>query len=287
MDVAPQILLSEDQAVAQAIREAFQKAGLEVILGVETLKRIDLHEGLRRLTYAKDGAEHTIDAEMVLLSVGWPGNLSALNLTAAGVETIKDYIQVDDTLQTSASHIYAAGDINGRMMLVQSAEHQGRIAAENALLAPKTQDQRQLVPHGGFTDPEYASIGLTEKQAREKYDIAVATVPLAATDRAVIDDHLTGFCKLIVDRATHQIIGAHMVGEQAMEVVHVVAAGMAGHMSIQGFATLEIAYPTFTSVIGLAARQIARELGLMPILHTWQMGKKPISEWEHRAHKMD
>lgn len=226
IDIASQILLTEDESVAHSIRDSFQRDSLDIILGIEALKRIDLQGDQRHLTYTKDGAEHTIQAEMVLLSVGWPGNLASLNLPAAGVTTVKDYIQVDDSLQTSAAHIYAAGDINGRMMLVQSAEHQGRIAAENALLDHKAQDQRQLVPHGGFTDPEYASIGLTEKQAREKYDIAIATVPIADTDRAVIDDRPEGFCKLIVDRATQQIVGAHMVGEQAMEVVHVVAAGM-------------------------------------------------------------
>lgn len=283
IDVAPQILLTEDESVAATIRESFQQSGLDVIVGIEKIQRIELHEGQRRLIYRKDGTEHHINAEAVLLSVGWPGNLAALNLDAVGVKTIKDYIQTDDMLQTSAAHVYAAGDINGRMMLVQSASHQGRIAAENALLDPKNPDELQLVPHGGFTDPEYASIGLTEKQAREKHDVATATVPYADTDRAVIDARPAGFCKLIADRATQQIIGAHVVGEQALEVVHVVAAGMAGKLNIEGFAALEIAYPTFASVIGLAARQLARELGITETTNVWQMSHRPAAEWEQRA----
>ena len=285
IDVAPQILLTEDEAVAATIRESFQQSGLEVVLGIEKIERIDLHEGQRRLIYSKDGTEHHIDADVVLLSVGWPGNLEPLNLAAVGVKTVKDYIEVNDMLQTSAPHVYAAGDINGRMMLVQSASHQGRIAAENALLDPKNADEHQLVPHGGFTDPEYASIGLTEKQAREKYDIVTATVPYADTDRAVIDAHPAGFCKLIADRTTQQIIGAHVVGEQALEVVHVVAAGMAGKLNIEGFAGLEIAYPTFASVIGLAARQLARELGITQTANAWQVSNRPPAEWEQRADK--
>jgi pyruvate/2-oxoglutarate dehydrogenase complex dihydrolipoamide dehydrogenase (E3) component len=283
IDVAPQILLTEDEAVAASIRNSFQRSGLEVIPGIEKIQRIGLHEGQRRLIYSKEGAEHHIDAEAVLLSVGWPGNLEPLNLSAVGVKTVKDYIEVNDTLQTSASHVYAAGDINGRMMLVQSASHQGRIAAENALLEPQKADERQLVPHGGFTDPEYASIGLTEKQAREKYDVVTATVAYADTDRAVIDAHSEGFCKLIADRASQQIIGAHVVGEQALEVVHVVAAGMAGKLNIEGFAGLEIAYPTFASVIGLAARQLARELGITEVTNAWQRSNRPPAEWEQRA----
>lgn len=283
LDVAPQILLTEDESVAGAIRESFERDGLDVVLGIEKIERIELHEGQRRLVYRKEGAEHHIDAEAVLLSVGWPGNLEPLNLPAVGVKTVKDYIEVNDMLQTSAPHVYAAGDINGRMMLVQSASHQGRIAAENALMDPKKPDERELVPHGGFTDPEYASIGLTEKQAREKYDVVTATVAYEDTDRAVIDARPEGFCKLIADRASQQIIGAHVVGEQAMEVVHVVAAGMAGKLSIEGFAGLEIAYPTFASVIGLAARQLARDLGITPTTNAWQRSNRAPAEWEQSA----
>ena len=287
IDVAPQILLTEDQAVAHTIRESFKRDGLEVIVGIEKIERIDLHEKQRRLVYTKEGQEHHIDADAVLLSVGWPGNLEPLNLNAVGVKTVKDYIEVNDMLQTSAAHVYAAGDINGRMMLVQSASHQGRIAAENALMDSQKADERHLVPHGGFTDPEYASIGLTEKQAREKHDVVIATVPYADTDRAVIDAHTEGFCKLIADRATQQIIGAHVVGEQALEVVHVVAAGMAGKLNIEGFAGLEIAYPTFASVIGLAARQLARELGITQTTNAWQQSNRPPAEWEQQADKTE
>ncbi|MCB0241042.1 MAG: NAD(P)/FAD-dependent oxidoreductase, partial [Anaerolineae bacterium] len=186
----------------------------------------------------------------------------------------------DQTGQTSAAHIYAAGDIDGRMMLVQSASHEARIVVENALLGGTDRHEYAIVPHGGFTHPEYASVGLTEEQARRDRDVVVAVVPYADMDRAVIDGRTEGFCKLVVDGETHRMLGAHVVGEQALEIVHVVAAGMAAGMWVEQLAELQIAYPTFTAILGLAARRIVAELGVMPLTPEWRtLGRAP-GEWE-------
>ena len=110
-----------------------------------------------------------------MLAVGWPGNVEALDLAAAGVRTERGYVAVDDALRTSAPHIFAAGDLTGRMMLVQSATYEGALAAENAALGAERGYRHAIVPHGGFTDPEYAGVGLTEGQARE--EVAMGTAP--------------------------------------------------------------------------------------------------------------
>jgi pyruvate/2-oxoglutarate dehydrogenase complex dihydrolipoamide dehydrogenase (E3) component len=151
-------------------------------------------------------------------------------LDHAGVETQREYVVVDDYLRTTVPHIYAAGDITGRSMLVQSAEYQARIAVENAMLAYLQPAQEHLVPYAGFTDPEYGGVGQTEAQAREYHDIVTATVPYADLDRAVIDDWRGGFCNLIIDRRTNGILGAHVVEERAVEIVSAVSAGMAGEL---------------------------------------------------------
>src|SRR5690606_33692995 len=216
LDIAPTLLPPEDVQVAETMTHHFMRQGIEVITGIEGIRRIERHENDLDLVFAKDGQEQTRTVEVVIESVGWPGNLDALNLSAAGIETKGPYIQVNNHMQTSAEHIFAAGDITGRMMLVQSADFQARVAAENAILGVERVDENQLVPHGGFTDPEYASVGLTEAQAREKYDCAVAVIPYSDMDRAVIDGHDVGFCKMIVDRQTRLVVGAHVVGEQAV-----------------------------------------------------------------------
>jgi pyruvate/2-oxoglutarate dehydrogenase complex dihydrolipoamide dehydrogenase (E3) component len=283
LDVMPRILPPEDGAVAELMQREFVKHGIEIVTGIKEVARIERNEAILDLVFSKDGQEHTRTVEAVIESVGWPGNLDALSLSAAGVETKGPYIQVNDHMQTSVEHIFAAGDITGRMMLVQSASQQARVAAENAVLGVERIDDNQLVPHGGFTDPEYGSIGLTEEKAREQYDCAVAVVPYTDMDRAVIDGHAVGFCKVIVDRSTHQVIGAHVVGEQAVEVVHIVSVAMAGQLPIEQLAEVEFAYPTFAAVVGLAARQLARELQSVRIAAQWrELRHERIAEWERR-----
>ncbi len=282
LDIAARILITEDIEVSNEISAQFKQRGLEVLTGIQGVERIDNHNGHRTLTYTDQGGiMRTLEADVVLASVGWPGNTDDLGLTNAGVETKNSYIVVDDYLRTSAAHIYAAGDITGRSMLVQSAGYQARIAVENALLTYTQAARERLVPHGGFTDPEYGGVGLTESEARRHHDVVTATVPYAALDRAVIDDRKTGFCKLIADRRTDRVLGAHVVGEQAVEIVSTVSAGMAGNLQVQQLADLELAYPTFVAIIGLAARQIAREIGSIQVRPDWhELKKKPGAEWE-------
>jgi pyruvate/2-oxoglutarate dehydrogenase complex dihydrolipoamide dehydrogenase (E3) component len=282
LDLAARILPAEDEDVSQAIQVAFQQRGVRILTGVAEVRRIEQERGGLSLAYAREGENLQLKAEAIVMAVGWPGNVASLNLLAAGVETQGSYIAVNDCLQTSAAHIFAAGDITGRMMLVQSGSYEGRIAAENTVLGVGQPYQHLIVPHGGFTNPEYASVGLTEAQARAlEAECVVAVVPYAHLDRAVIDDHQDGFCKLVVSRETHRILGAHIVGEQALEAIEIIAAGMAADMWVEQLAELELAYPTYTAIVGLAARLAMRELGVVPLSPQWQsLGNSPAAEWE-------
>ena len=287
METAPRLLPGEDEMVSRAVMEGFGRNGIRVLPGINGVERIErAGDGLLACyRHEKEAPECTLRAEVVVLAVGWPGNIDALNLPAAGIETERGYVKVDDTLRsTSAPHVWAAGDLSGRMLLVQSANDEARIAAENAVLDGDRRDTHQVVPHGGFTDPEYGSVGLTEAKAREREEpCAVAVVPYAALDRAVIDGRTEGFGKLIVSRASHEILGAHVVGEQALEVVQIVAAGMAAGMRVEQLADLELAYPTFAGIVGLAARQICRELGAVPVASRSVTARHlHAPEWERR-----
>ena len=288
LDVAPTILPAEDAAVTEALTQAFTERGITIIGGMEGVQRIDkTGEGLR-LTYKRDDAEHDLVADAVVVAVGWPGNVEDLNLEAAGVKTERNYIVADDYLRTTTPHIYAAGDINGRMMLVQSAGYEARVAVENALVDRHSGEARPycpiIVPRGGFTDPEYGSVGLTEKQAHEQgHDVIVALASYINMDRAVIDGNTDGFCKLVVSRETHRIVGGHVVGEQAVEIVQLIAAAMSGDTSVENLAALELSYPTYVAIVGLAARRAVHYLGLMELAPAWrEMGPFYAAEWERR-----
>ncbi len=274
------IIGTEDTSVSQAMLTAFQRRGIEVITG-STIDRLDQVDGSLQLTHRHLDRLERIDAAAVIVAVAWTGNVDGLNLQAANVSAERGRIVVNDVFQTTAPHIFAAGDVTGRMMLVQSAEYEGRLAAENAVLGPGMPYQHLIVPHGGFTDPEYASVGMTEEQAGTKHDYAVATVPFADVDRAVIDDRTEGFIKMLVSKETHRILGAHIVGEQALEAIQLVAAGMAADMWIEQLAELELAYPTYTAIVGLVARRLSQELGVVPLASKWRsLGRTGNAEWE-------
>lgn len=282
LEVAPRILPGEDEVVSRGVADAFDRRGIETITGVGGIERIEKNGDLR-LFYDRDGERRSLAAEAVVLAVGWPGNAEGLNPGAAGVETARGYVAVDDSLGTSAPHVFAAGDVTGRMMLVQSANYEGRLAAERAVLGEGPGHRHDIVPHGGFTDPEYGSVGLTEEQARETSDCVVAVVPYADLDRGVIDGRPDGFCKMIVDRASRLILGAHIVGEQAVEVVQIAATAMRAGMPVEQLADVELAYPTFTAIVGLAARRISRDLGLVEASSRQGSRERTIAaEWEHR-----
>jgi len=276
LEVAPRILTTEDELASRVMAESFRESGIEIITGLEGLERVESQksDGILKLWYKHQGQSHSRIAEAVIMAVGWVGNIEDLNLEAAKVKTARSYIMVNDALQTSVPHIFAAGDITGRMMLVQSANQEGRLAAENAVLGESRTYIHQIVPHGGFTDPEQAGVGLTESQARAvENDCIVATILYTHLDRAVIDGHTEGFCKLIVSKSSHLILGAHVVGEEAVEIVSLAAAGMTTNMRVEQLAQLELAYPTYTAIIGLAAQQAVQQLsGTQPLSHWRSLG---------------
>jgi len=284
LEIGPRILGREDDLVSEALTDSMRQRGIRVLTGIAELSAIEGAPAGLRLRFGPPQAPDEVQAEAVLLAVGWAGAIDGLGLQAVGVQVERGYVAVNDYFQTSVEHIFAAGDVTGRMMLVQSGGHEGKIAAENAVLGVGQPYRHQIVPHGGFTDPEYASVGLTEAQARAAEPGCItAVVPYADIDRAVIDDLREGACKLVVSAENHRILGAHVVGEQALEIVQLVAAGMAADMWVEQLAELELAYPTYTAIIGLAARRAVHALGVMPLAPQWSaLSGLHLTEWERR-----
>lgn len=274
LELAPRLIPQEDEDIALALAAAFQQQRMTVITGATT-ERLEKTAGGIQLHYRKQERPASLTVDAVFFAAGWPGNVDSLNLPAAHVVTERSYIPVNDYLQSNVPHIFAAGDINGQSMLVQSARYEGRIAAENAVLGPYHRFTHEIVPSGSFTDPEYASVGLTEAQARQQYDCAVAVVHYDDLLRPVVDAHPEGFCKLIVERPHRYILGAHVIGEYSVEIIQMVAACMARGMRVEQLAELQLAYPTFTEAVAMAAQKLVRELGLAPLPQLWSDIKSP------------
>jgi pyruvate/2-oxoglutarate dehydrogenase complex dihydrolipoamide dehydrogenase (E3) component len=261
LDVAPRILATSDLDISIAVSTAFAEQGVSVHTGLEGVESlVAAHDGSITLTWRSLGNSVSGDFDAVIMATGWPADVDDLGLMNAGITTVRSAIPVDQYFRSIVPHIFAVGDANGADMLVQAAHFEGEAAAENAVLDANRRTPHHLLPAGGFTDPDYAGVGLTEEQARERDPhCLVVTVPYTQLDRAVIDDRSRGFLKLISDRRRELILGAHAVGENAIEVVQSVTTAMAAGIDVSTLAGVKFAYPTYSAVIGLAARALLAE----------------------------
>lgn len=257
----PRILATEDEDVSAAVARAFREAGIDVREDFGTIDGFGKTSTGVRMIFSKDGIRTSAQAALVVMAIGWVANTAALNLSIAGVETDRrEFVQVDPYMRTTAPHVFAAGDITGRLMLVPQAMQAGFVAATNAVRGATLTIDEPVTPIGSFTDPEYAQVGLTETKARETRDIITVTVSFDATTRTIIDGRTNGFCKLIVDRATATILGCHVVGDRAVEIVQIAAIVMAASMRVDFLARIPLSFPTYTGILGRAAASAARQL---------------------------
>ncbi len=268
IEAAPTLVPHADHDVSEALAGSFGDRGI-VLLTATLVDRLERTAAGITAHHRSGTREARLDVEAVFLAVGWPGNADLIGAAKAGIDIARGYITVDNALRSTVPHILAAGDINGISMLVPSARHEGRIAAENAVLGTRRRFTHELVPTGSFTDPEYGGVGLTEAQARGRYDCEVGLVRYKDLVRPVIDDHPDGFCKLIVERNRRYILGAHVLGEYSAEVIQTAAACMAANLRIEQIAELQPAFPTFTEGITVAAQTIVRQMGIAPAAPAW------------------
>jgi pyruvate/2-oxoglutarate dehydrogenase complex dihydrolipoamide dehydrogenase (E3) component len=257
------ILPTEDEDVSVAVAAAFRESGIVVRENFGVIESFEKTSSGVRLWFSKDGKRESVEAAVVVSAIGWAAETETLDLAKANVETNKrGFICVDEFLRTSASHVFAAGDVTGRMMLVPQAIQDGFVAATNAVCGSTMKLPDQAAPIGSFTDPEYAQVGLTEAKARETHDVVTAIINFDSTTRTIIDGRTFGFCKLIVDRETHQILGCHVVGERAVEITQVAAVAMSGEMRVDDLARVPLSFPTYAGVLGRVAANASRQLNL-------------------------
>jgi pyruvate/2-oxoglutarate dehydrogenase complex dihydrolipoamide dehydrogenase (E3) component len=263
------ILPTEEPEVSATVADAFRASGIAVHEGFGAIGRFERSDGGVRMIYGQDGSGHSAEAALVVAAVGWSASTADLDLAAAGVTTdSRGFVQVDAHQRTSAGQIFAAGDVTGGLMLAGQALEAGFVAATTALRGPVASRSAGIAPVGSFTDPEYARVGLGEAEARQSHDVEIVTVDFAAMTRAIIDGRGHGFCKLIVDRADHRILGCHIVGERAVDIIQIAAVAMAAGMRVEDLARIPLSFPTYPGILGrafvAAARRLNRGEGGLP-----------------------
>lgn len=221
VEFLPRALPNEDADSSKEIEKAFKKLGIKILTGTKVESITDNGSEVT-VSVSKDGKTEDLKAEKVLQAIGFAPNVEGYGLDKAGVGlTDRKAIGITDYMQTSVPHIYAIGDVTGKLMLAHVAEAMGVVAAETIAGAETLAlgDYRML-PRATFCQPNVASFGLTEEQARDEgYDVVVAKFPFTANAKAHGVGDPSGFVKLIADAKYGELIGGHLVGHDVSELL--------------------------------------------------------------------
>jgi dihydrolipoamide dehydrogenase len=246
----------EDEEISIEAEKQFKKEGIAIKTDalVEAVTPTD--DGVEVTVKTGDDSE-TLTVDTVLVAIGFAPNTDALELGKAGVDTDRGAIAVDETMRTSAEHIYAIGDVNGKMGLAHVASAQGMIAAEAIAGKPTTAMRYADVPRCTYAHPEVASVGLTERQAKEQgHEVITARCPFVANGKAIAMGDNSGFAKIVAEARSKKILGVHLVGGHVTELV-ASATGMIelGADAIQLGATVH-PHPTLSEALMEAAHAL-------------------------------
>ncbi|MHA1448079.1 MAG: mercury(II) reductase [Candidatus Hodarchaeales archaeon] len=256
------LIPDHDPVIAEALAEYLREEGLKVHTGVKTLK-LQQESGNKTVTCEINGLLQVFKAEQVLMATGRAPNTTDMGLKEVGVKVDdQGFIAVNDYLQTSSPLIYAAGDVTGKPRFVYVAAATGGIAAENALTANRKKVDLSILPSVIFTDPQVATVGLTEEEAKKQgYSVKVATLPLSHVPRALAARDTRGLIKLVADRTSDRLLGAHVLAAEGGEVIQ--TATLAVKFGKEHGVTVkelrEILFPYLVQVEGLKLAMLSFE----------------------------
>ncbi|MCL2368014.1 MAG: dihydrolipoyl dehydrogenase [Oscillospiraceae bacterium] len=240
VELTDQLVPALDTDISAELKKALESQGVRVLTGKKVSK---IGARGRAAAVFLEGEAEPILATKVLLSTGRFSDLECLGELTDKINVERGKVIVDDAMRTNLPHIYAAGDINGRFMLAHAAFKMGEVAAANAMGHSETCDLRH-VPGCLYTLPEAASVGMSETEARKSHDVAVGRFPLRANGRALASGEPDGFIKVVIDKAYGEILGVHMIGGAATEMIAEPTVMMAMEITAHEAAEIIHAHPT-------------------------------------------
>jgi dihydrolipoamide dehydrogenase len=256
VEMLPQIIPTEDRELALALQGVLKREGVEVLTGAR-VNRIEDEPGGRKSVVISTGVgERKVAAQLVLVAVGRKPNTEGIGLEGAGVKMEAGRILVNKKMETNVPGIYAVGDAIGGIMLAHVASAEGETAAENACGKSSVVDYR-AVPRCIYTMPEIAAVGVTEKEAREEgFDIEVGRFPFAANGKATILGEREGFVKVIADSKSGEVLGIHIFGSHATDLIAEAALSMKMEGTVYDVLSTIHAHPTLSEAIREAALDV-------------------------------
>lgn len=252
LEYAREVLPHFDTDMAKRLRQSLGKRGI-VIETQAAVKSVAKINSSLAVNYEKKDKTLAVEADVVLMAVGRKANVSSLNLDDVGIDYTQRGITVDDNMLTNVPHVYAIGDINGKMMLAHAATFQG-VCALNHIMGESCRVRLDVMPAAVFTMPEAATVGLTEEDCKERGIEYVAKKSFfRANGKALSIGEPEGYCKLLV-AADHRLLGCHILGAHASDVVQEVCALITRGASCDDLALTIHAHPTLSEVVLSAAR---------------------------------
>ncbi len=260
---SPQILSFTDEDLARPIEARFREEGMTVFTGTQ-LQQVDSDGKNKTVQFLHEGKEKTVSAQILFDALGRHPNTGGLNLEAAGVVIGQGGIGVDCAMRTSQPHIFAVGDVNGLHEVVHIAIQQGEVAGWNAThpdQPPKEIDER-LTANVVFTDPQLASVGYTEKDCREKkIEYLAASYPFNDHGKSLCLGETHGHVKLLCDPKSGEIIGGHITGPEAGELIHQLIVIMYYNGTVGDVLNMPHYHPTLSEIITYPAEALAAKIG--------------------------
>ncbi len=250
---------TEDAEVSAELAKAYKKLGITVLTSTRVDSITDTGSGVQVQTTSSSGEVSTLEADRFLSAVGFAPRTTGYGLENTGVAlTDRGAIEVDDYLRTNISGIYAIGDCTAKMMLAHTAEAQGVVAAETIAGVDTEPVNYEMIPRATYCQPQVASFGYTEEQAREKgYQVKTAKFPFAANGKAWGLGDGTGFVKIVADARYNEILGAHMIGPDVTELLPELTLAQAYDLTAEEIGRNIHAHPTLSEAIKEAAEGIS------------------------------
>jgi dihydrolipoamide dehydrogenase len=256
VEMMPTVLPIEDKDVTKVVAESFTKSGIDIHTETKVEKVDTSGKGVTITVSGKDGKKNEIKADVALMAIGVRGNIEEIGLEKLGVKTEKDHIKVDEYYRTNVEGVYAIGDVVGPPWLAHVASHEGIVCVEKIAGHQTHPINYDAIPGCTYCQPQVASIGLTEEKAKEQgYKIKVGRYPFRVHGKAIAAGETEGFVKLLFDEKYGELLGAHIVGNEATELIAEIGIAKTLEATKEEIIRTIHAHPTLSEAIMEAAGQ--------------------------------
>jgi dihydrolipoamide dehydrogenase len=254
VEMLPRLLPLEDEEVSKELKKEFEKRGIKCLVG-HKVESVEATETGVRVKVSAEGKETTLEAEQALVAIGFRPNSKGFGLEEAGVKiNERGFVEINEKMQTSVPSIYAIGDVTGKLLLAHVASAMGIVAAENIAGAETVTLDYEMMPRATYSNPQVASFGLTEAQAKERgYNIKIGRFPFQPNGKALGLGDYAGFVKIVVDEKYGEILGAHMIGPEVTELLPELTLARMMELTPHEIARNVHAHPTLSEVLMEAA----------------------------------